>query len=165
MNTVFSNTANYVFLDIDGVLNNTSTRTLTHDGWCFVDDFLVQRLQKLVHETNAIVILSSTWRDGWLKDSTDSDDNIIHNEPYFDELVNKLLEYNIVLTDKTGAFMYRRGWEIHEYLDKHPEIIHYVIIDDWDDMGDLKPHLVLTNPHYGLTDTDIEKAKQIIKQN
>ena len=28
-------------LDVDGVLNNRHTRTRTGEGWCFVDDFLV----------------------------------------------------------------------------------------------------------------------------
>ena len=46
---------------------------------------------------------------------------------------------------------------------REDSIEHYVIIDDWDDMGEYSNHLVWTNPSTGLTDDDIEEALRILE--
>jgi hypothetical protein len=50
-----------IFLDIDGVLNTTRTRNPRQLPYV-VEKRLVNRLRRLVAQTNAKVMLSSTWR-------------------------------------------------------------------------------------------------------
>jgi hypothetical protein len=53
-----------IFLDIDGVLNTTST-TEMFEEYTFVEDEKVQLLKQLVTRTGAKIVLSSSWRYGW----------------------------------------------------------------------------------------------------
>jgi hypothetical protein len=55
----------------------------------------------------------------------------------------------------------KRGVEIAEWLDDHPEVTHFVILDDDQDMEDLMDHLILIDPEVGLTDAD---ADEVIKR-
>lgn len=150
---------NVIFLDVDGVLNNRHTRTRTSDGWCFVDDYLVERLKNLVVRSGARVVLSSTWREGWNQEDESK------NDISFTELRNKFNEFGIEIFDRTGEHRLDRWRAIREYMERPHEdpIEHYVIIDDWDDMGEYISHLVWTNPSTGLTDEDVEEALRILE--
>ena len=150
---------NVIFLDVDGVLNCRHTRTRTSDGWCFVDDYLVERLRRLVVRSGARVVLSSTWREGWNQEDESK------NDISFIELRNKLNEFGIEIFDRTGEHRIDRWRAIKEYMERPREdqIEHYVIIDDWDDMGEYIDHLVWTNPSTGLTDDDVEEALRILE--
>jgi hypothetical protein len=50
-----------IFLDIDGVLNTTATPKPANDSRV-VDPMLLARFRKLLFDTDAEVVLSSTWR-------------------------------------------------------------------------------------------------------
>lgn len=50
-----------VFLDIDGVLNTPATPKSTKESR-IVDPVLLARLNKSLQATNAVVVLTSTWR-------------------------------------------------------------------------------------------------------
>ena len=150
-----------ILLDIDGVLNNEHTRTTTHDGWCFVDDYLVERLARFVKESGAKVVLSSTWRMGWNRDDES------FNEPFFNQLRDKLKEYNIEIWDTLPLpISSRRSRSIEKYFEDYrgPFITNYVILDDWNDMDKYSSHLVLVNPIYGLRDEDVYKALDILNE-
>lgn len=148
-----------IFLDVDGVLNCRHTRTRTSDGWCFVDDYLVRRLRELVVRSGARLVLSSTWREGWHQE----DESL--NDVSFTELRDKFREFGIEIFDRTGEMRQCRWQSIQEYMARPREdpIEHYVIIDDWDDMGEYSNHLVWTNPSTGLTDEDVEEALRILE--
>lgn len=150
---------NIIFLDVDGVLNNFHTRTRTSDGWCFVDNHLVARLKTLVDRSGARVILSSTWREGWHQE----DESL--NDVSFIELRDKFHEFGIEIFDRTGEIRQHRWQSIQEFFERPREerIEHFVIIDDWDDMGEFSGHLVWTNPSTGLTDSDVEEALKILE--
>ena len=143
-----------IFLDVDGVLNNSDTRTVTRDGWCFVDDRLVCNLACIVHATGAKVVLSSTWRDDWHRE----DETL--NTLAFEDLRNKLREFKVEIMSKTGAWRKCRGLEIQEWLDnwKGEEIENFIILDDWNDMEPVKDYLFWINPTFGLTDSDVSLA-------
>ena len=51
-----------------------------------------------------------------------------------------------------------RGDEIHEWLELHPEVTRFVILDDDSDMKHLLPYLLRTHPCEGLTDDITETA-------
>ena len=150
---------NIIFLDIDGVLNNRHTRTKTSDGWCFVDDHLVAKLKRLVDLSGARIVLSSTWREGWHQE----DESL--NDISFTELRDKFHEFGIEIFDRTGEMRQHRWQSIKEYLERPREepIEHFVIIDDWDDMGEYSNHLVWTNPSLGLIGKDIQDALKILE--
>ena len=55
----------------------------------------------------------------------------------------------------SGLYIGReRGAEIKEWLDAHPEVTRYAIVDDSDDMGPLVERLVQTKWETGLTRAD-----------
>lgn len=149
---------NIILLDVDGVLNNRHTRTRTSDGWCFVDDTLVARLHRLVDLTGARIVLSSTWREGWHQE----DESL--NDISFNELRVKFQEFDIEIFDRTGDMRMHRWQSIREWFEQPREesIEHFVIIDDWDDMGEFSDHLVWTNPSNGLTEEDVQEAIRIL---
>ncbi len=56
-----------------------------------------------------------------------------------------------------------RGEEIEIWLKEHPEIINYVIIDDRTDFTEeQKVHFVHINSYVGLTEEDVQLAKNIL---
>ena len=56
-----------------------------------------------------------------------------------------------------------RGYEIKEWLDKHTDIMNYVIIDDDSDMlKEQKKHFIRTSELTGLTSKLTEKAIKIL---
>ena len=144
-----------LFLDIDGVLNNNLTRTITFDGWCFVDDYLVKRLKQIIDATGAKIVLSSTWRDGWNRK------NESENKPYFNQLRDKLKEYGMKIWDALPLPMRpKRSIAITEWFELHKDldIESFVILDDWYDMGIYRDHLIQINGGIGLTDEDVNEA-------
>ena len=144
-----------LFLDVDGVLNNNLTRTRTFDGWCFVDDYLVERLKHIIDATGAKIVLSSTWRDGWNREDESK------NEPFFNQLRDKLKEYGMEIWDALPMPMRpSRGIAIGEWFELHKDldIESFVILDDWYDMGIYRDYLVQTNGGIGLTDEDVNEA-------
>lgn len=139
---------------VDGVLNNPRTKRRTKDGWRFVDDCLVERLARIVRATQAKIVLSSSWREGW-------DDN----EIYFQDLRQKLLSYDIPLYDRTGKWRETRAQEIMEYLTEHPEITNYVILDDAPDFSSIGyKNVVLINDLLGITEKNVETAIKILEE-
>ena len=144
-----------LFLDVDGVLNNNQTRTVTFDGWCFVDDYLVKHLKQIIDATSAKIVLSSTWRDGWNREDESK------NEPFFNQLRDKLKEYGMEIWDALPMPMRpSRGTAINEWFELHKDldIESFVILDDWYDMGIYRDHLIQINGNIGLTDEDVREA-------
>lgn len=147
-----------VFLDVDGVLNSDDfyARWMLEEGVdCFETDTLdphaLALLKKLVRETDAKVIISSSWR--W-------DNQAMGN------LTSQLRTYGIfaigTTIDDIRVNLSRAG-EIKLWLDSHPEIVNYVILDDARiDIDELARHHIKTNSVYGLQLNHIEQAKNIL---
>ena len=149
-----------VLLDVDGVLNNRHTRTVTFDGWCFVDDFLVARLKRIIDATGAKIVLSSTWRDGWNREDESK------NAPFFNQLRDKLKEYGMEIWDALPLPLRpNRGLAIAEWFELHKDldIESFIILDDWYDMGIYRDHLIWINGNIGLTDEDVAEAINYMK--
>jgi hypothetical protein len=177
-----------IFLDIDGVLNNTQTVTPVDAPWrgpgsvepgapewtllVPIDPVCMARLNRLVAETGAKIVMSSSWRlfarwqdlgpalarYGLVGD-------VIGETP---DLVNNGEWLNRWRTRDGAPFQYermQRGWEIREWLAAHPEVTEFVILDDCSDMDELKPWLTLTHPVDGLDDPDVERAKFLMAES
>ena len=144
----------YIFLDIDGVLNNESTTTKSPDGFVGLSSNLGKRLRKIIKSTRAKVVLTSSWKDS-------------SSEQDYNYLLRKLKLYLAIpvakISEPNGS-MFARGAGINAFL-KENECEQFVILDDFTfdfkEQG-LFPHLVLTSPERGLTDEDVDKAVNIL---
>lgn len=156
---------NLIFLDIDGVLNTNYTKEKTSSGAIFVDDNKIRILKAIIDETDAKIVLSSTWRYGWILMEDGIKDNDFFQD--FIELRNKLREFDIELYDKTplfDKFMRSRGEEIQSYLNGRDDVEGYIIIDDIDgrDVRPCSSHLLQTSEWKGLQEKHIKAAKRIM---
>ena len=110
-----------IFLDIDGVLNSSQTKPEGEHVYG-IHAILVERFLKVVDITGAIIVLSSSWRN-------------------YEKDRQEIREAGIAFVDITpsmpklgGAEACERGYEIQDWLDRHPEVQKYAIIDDDNDM-------------------------------
>lgn len=132
-----------LFLDIDGVVNKMENFDRSKglglypiDSYCA---FLVGRIQL---QTGCEVVLSSSWK----------------NDP---EGVKNVSERVIQLLDKTPNVGKYRGHEIEAWLNDHPDVTKYAILDDDSDMLVYQaPNFFKTTFRDGLTD---EIAEAVIE--
>ena len=157
-----------IFLDIDGVLNCATSKSycVEDDGRVIkgIDSDKVKQLAKIVEATDAQIILSSDWKDGWNKYYTGQKPSHVK---YLDNHLYK--KGKLIIKDKTpdtnkGSWF--RGEEILMYLRIHPDIDNYVIIDDtfFDDfiIKEIEEFLVLTNRKVGVFDGNVDDVIKIL---
>lgn len=145
-----------IFLDIDGVLNSVRS-TLVNDhrkkmidenedigggdvprSYCqqqaleTADHISIGLVNLLIEETKAKIVVSSSHRLYFIKRYGYAELPIVD----LVGLRNYIHEIGVVgeVIDATPTLNKRRGWEIKEWLDKHPEVTDYVILDDDCDM-------------------------------
>lgn len=110
-----------IFLDVDGVLNKLGSvehgRTGVDPkiGFIGTEPELVSRLNTIVARTGAHVVLSSAWRKS-------------------KRLRKRLIEVGIKFVDITPSLGGIRGDEIKKWLEGHPKVKRYAILDDDTDM-------------------------------
>lgn len=129
-----------VFLDIDGVLNNNHTKERCN-GFLGVDRELSTKFLKWIEGKDVKIILSSTWR--------------LHQDMW--EHLHDAGIHWIGITPNMPRVA--RGYEIAEYLDKHPEITHHVILDDMDEMLPGQNHVLIVD---GITNHNLEMAAELL---
>lgn len=155
----------FIFLDIDGVLNDNETYTKAPYGGPGIDDNHLFQLKHLVDNTQAKIILSSDWRfnspdwsfswPGW-----DSE----REKRTWDYLRIRLETFGLQIHGIVPHHCHRRGTEITMYLmDKCP--CQYVILDDLSpkNFPTHIPHLVNTDYRVGLTWDNIWEAQEKMK--
>lgn len=128
-----------LFLDIDGVVNKVDNFNPANnpgpypvDAYCA---FLVGRIQL---QTDCKVVLSSSWR-------------------HHPEAVKIASERIVELLDVTPTLAGIRGDEVSAWLEKHPEVTKYAILDDDSDFHP-DQHLFKTTFQDGLTDEIAQKV-------
>jgi len=116
-----------IFLDVDGVLNDNSGYHL--------DDFRLKLLKRIIKQTDAKIVVSSTWRLSKLS-----------------LLQKKLNKYDLKIYSQTDVLDKREN-EIHSWLNKNYDlnISQWVSIDDMDMILD-DVHFVQT--YNGITEKD-----------
>lgn len=143
-----------LFLDIDGVLNNSKTTRITAGGYTFVGNRLLKNLKRIIRETKAKVVLSSDWR-------YDKEDPR-YNGDYL-ELRRELLRNGIQFYGFTPELLSgHRGAEIDAWLKEHPEVGNFVILDDRLDIEPNKDHWVQTVMSRGLGKKETRDAIRIL---
>ena len=147
-----------IFLDIDGVLNCSDSKSECF-GYTGIDNVRIKRLRRIVEETGAKLILTSTWKEHWYKES--------FNKPLQDELANyldrKFKRERLSILDKTADIDDSRSKGILQALAKY-SIEQFLIIDDkiFDyNEFQLMSHLIQTDyENGGLTEEITEKIIQ-----
>lgn len=150
-----------IFLDIDGVLNYTlwyyddrnPGNLYGQEG--DLDPLCIERVNNLCKEFNAKIVISSDWRI---------------DSGCFNRLQKAGLDFIIDKTPITifgtygTTYHFTRGEEIQMWLEWHPSVKNYVILDDRTDFTEeQQQHFIHINSYRGLTDNDIELAKNILK--
>lgn len=130
-----------LFLDIDGVVNSKQT-LLTHPKGTplGIDPELAFKVGKIILDTDCKVVLSSSWRNH--PDGVDEVKARVYPEIYG------------VTPNIKGGF---RGSEVRAWLDEHPEVTEYAILDDDSDFYDYQP-LFQTTWEEGITDYIAERV-------
>ena len=163
-----------IFLDIDGVLNtgwwySQMDRNTPKDkyGYAF-DPISVANLKKILDETGAEIVISSSWKSFGLTEM----ETMWHDRGLPGRLIgitpNTVSDELLLNADLDHMELFSiRGMEIKEWLDKHgKKVSHYVIIDDMDNMlPEQKPHFVQTNPEVGITDKNADEAIMMLKES
>lgn len=151
-----------VFLDVDGILNYTLWYLDDRNPGNLngqegdIDPLCVERINKICAQTGAKIVVSSDWRisSGWQNRLEKAGlQNIIDKTP-----VTVLGQYG-------KTYHFSRGEEIDMWLQWHPSVKNYVIIDDREDMmNNQKDHFVHVNPYRGFTDADMVKTIKILEK-
>lgn len=122
-----------LFLDIDGVANCSTTQQ-RHRGTIGIDPYMAFLIGKIVLDTDCKVVLSSSWR---------------HWEDGREEVERQIVPC-LDITSKHDSRI--RGEEIKMWLDKHPEVEKYAIVDDDSDMlEEQMPNFFKTSWEVGIT--------------
>lgn len=158
-----------LFLDFDGVLNTCWwERKIPIDkyGYAF-DPNAVANLAKIIVETGAAIVVSSTWKFMGLSEMQEMWEERSLPGKIIDITPNTVSDEVLLYADLEHMELTPiRGMEIKEWLDsKGKKVSRYAILDDMDSMlHEQKDHLVLTNPTVGITESDAFKAISILNQ-
>jgi hypothetical protein len=149
-----------LFLDVDGVLNHRGVFTggamhvICPDAW--------RRCKEVIEATGAAIVLSSTWRRGDL--ITDAGLAKLREIGLF-ELThwNWRTRYDLFESDYPPGQKWYRGYEIEEWLKRHPEVTRYAIVDDDSDMlWSQRPFFVQTSFDVGMLDAHRDRLIEIL---
>lgn len=128
-----------LFLDIDGVVNCVNTRERS-GSFIGIDPYMAFIVGKIQLDTDCDVVLSSAWR--------------LHPDGR-EEVKQKVVSFIDVTINNKGVT--DRGCEVKEWLERHPEVERYAILDDNNDFHpDQK--LFKTSWETGITE---ELAKEV----
>ena len=151
-----------VFLDFDGVLNSVIyDRERDKSTNTNIDESRVCLLKQIIDETNAKIVLSTSWRRHWDKNIENCDNIGVWINTIFSK-------FGLQIFDKTPYLSFGAGRkaEVLSWIEFSSEPIEsYVILDDyalgWEELGD---RLVKTSPYIGrgLEKGHVKKAIEIL---
>lgn len=144
-----------IFLDFDGVIT-------TYDSQWNLSSSCVLSIEHILKVTGAKIVITSSWAIGSLDAS---------------HFINKLFNKpEVTITSKNSLFITSiidiinkdyplRGEGIQEWLDNHPDVTSYVILDDNSDMLDEQLfNFVQTDTYYGITAREVDLAIRILNE-
>lgn len=143
----------YIFLDVDGVLNNEASAKLSSKKTNDLSAENIMRLRDLINIIQAryipIIVISSSWR------YTSNGVNVLKKH---------LAQYNLHIDDILDLKRLScRGEEIKSYCQNHGISSDSVLIlDDDSDMGDMAERHIKTYVRDGLTYKEIEQSLILI---
>lgn len=146
-----------IFLDIDGVLNDHTIHPRIL--YCTIEKAIALRLDRILVETDASIVLTSAWR------------YLVHDGSMRLDGLRYLLNSHWIDGDRLigitrpdrSASLTDRGQQITEWLAEHGSR-PYIVIDDMDlEITACGHPLVLTDGRNGLSDQDVEQAIGILR--
>lgn len=151
-----------LFLDIDCVLNydlwyvSEEYQKLSPSEELDLDPRCIERINTICKETDCKIVISSDWRidTNWKQRLEKAGlENIVGCTP-------------ITLFSQFGpTYHFSRGEEIQMWLEWHPQIKDYIIIDDATDiLREQSSHYIHVDPMYGFTEYDVVKAIEFLKK-
>jgi hypothetical protein len=147
-----------VFLDVDGVLHSL------HGTDFFVEECM-QTLKKIMYGSGANIVLSSTWR-------TRQDQVMLLNRQLRSYGISEVVDQTKDFANGQHRFHRAREEEICEWLDRHPEVEQWVVLDDLDlvaadsnEAARLRGHFVRTESEVGLRYEHVAKAFACLDMN
>ncbi len=149
-----------IFLDIDGVLctqNIWKPEVMAEDGYSEFNQGCVENLNKLIKQTNAEVILTSTRR---INKTVEEFQAIMQRRGFNGQVAGKI-------NDNTDLSAVTRSDEIKEWLAKNGVPAKFVILDDDARIAEIDSqyiqHWVRTTYHRGFDEEALERALRILK--
>jgi len=153
-----------IFLDIDGVLTTyyeySKSRKKFWDKHEFAHELnipysfnpgCVKVLNEILEKTDADIVLSSDWRTHWTLQE-------LVNIFKFNKVIKFPMDVTDVLPTSMSYLERNRGSEIRTYIQVHPALDRYVIVDDLD-LSKFVPveHFVRTIEREGLKQSNIKQ--------
>jgi len=143
---------NIIFLDFNGVLD-------TYENIDEINIDNLDRLKYIVDTTNSKIVISSSLKNSYYYTG--------HYSKNLQNIINELESIGIEVIGITPKANIREE-EIKLYLQSHPEVSNYCILDDDYEMDSLKDNLVKLTPQIekgqGLDDISMNKAIKILKR-
>lgn len=166
---------NVIFLDIDGVLNSEEFERKNPNvpRARSICKKAVKRLNWLCNAGDAVVVISSSWRKLFDLRSIYS---VLRDHGFTGLIVGKTPDFARrsraefeELYRRAGNF--ERGHEIVEWIRAWPldgptdpdRVEHFVVLDDGDDMTEVREHHVHINPAVGLQWADCYNARTVLR--
>ena len=158
-----------ILLDFDGVLNCVTSKSRVPSPkepniwYVGIDSNKMRNLVKIVQETDAKIILTTTWREHYEVGAYKQMD------PVGKYMNNKFRKFGLKIYDKIQrGKRFDRGRGVKVWLDEHPEVTDFVILDDeemgyYNDYDLFDPHFVKTLwDGHGLTENCANAAIKIL---
>ena len=141
-----------IFLDFDGVLNSLRSPA---EGVNLVPEKL-KLLKRLVDATGASIVLSTSWREHWGPDGDAT--GAVMDQMFHD--------HGLQIDDKTPTLPQGREAEIKAWLDQHPQVNNFVVLDDRLLAAEyLQGHFVKVSSYFGgLAEVDVYEAIRILEE-
>lgn len=159
-----------IFLDIDGVLNSNMGNGIYQGEFSngkLIEEGKVCLLGELVHKTNAKIVLHSGWRfwfDNAIKPSGKEAKHLAELLRHVNiEIYDVTPDFSTEEIRRTKKFSLVKAKEIIAWLELHPDVCAWIVIDDLDLHNDrITRHQIKTNSMTGLTQKDIENAEMML---
>lgn len=144
-----------IFLDVDGVLNNSTTSEQC-GKYMGIDNTCLSTLKEVIDNTGTEIVLISTWKEYWIKDEALK----FMQDKLAKYLDMKFAEKGLVIYDKVKDEIkgkeLTRGESILEYIARTKPSAFAIVDDmefDYDECG-LNEFYVKTNSDRGLSEAD-----------
>ncbi|HVT63414.1 MAG TPA: HAD domain-containing protein [Legionellaceae bacterium] len=150
-----------LFLDFDGVLNSAEyfekfIKLHPERAGTLIDQLdpeQLVRLNNIIEKTDANICISSTWR-------------IMNTLPQLRDILTSFgFKYPEKVIAKTPeSWSGYRGHEIAIWLEGHPEVTQFVIVDDNSDMEPHMDRFVQTGWGYGMDDKHMNQIIEMLNK-
>lgn len=146
-----------LFLDIDGVLNSRKFITVYEIYGVAIDPTRMVLLKEITDKTDAKIVLTSSWRIFWEKDTEECKSA--------GREINRIFgSFGLSVYDKTPVLEDAREDEIAAWLKSRDDVENFAVLDDmFLDSEILRGHFVKTSDYInGLDEENVKNVVEIL---